>query len=448
MDMGKKRGKGYHFGVWPLLAALTVFIVIPVLTVLSLPYIITMVDIPEITVDLTANLPAKVSAVFTNHTATAKIKVKSGPGDDLIIDGKGRILDLPYTFTAITKYSLTGSAEADFRLALDGTGWIVDGKAAATLSTWNFKAHLPSVSFSETDRLLARALAAYLPQNISNVVFSGSVNLDVTAEKTKKVPVPVWSAKGRVNGLDAECMIREAPLSIRGLSVGFGADGIADRTTIRPMFPRIDYAEYNGISITDFTASIRMTESALLVTEAGAGFCGGEVKLYSLFLDPARLTTGFTLFLDDIDSNQVINHLKGFHGKATGRLHGKIPVFLKDGRELRLRNSYLYSVPGEVGTLELTEAEPIIDNLAMAGVDEATTANLAKALANLKYTALKFDLKREDDGDLALVISVDGTATRGKTTVPVSISAALHGDLEQLINTGLRIKLRSKSEEP
>ena len=74
-------------------------------------------------------------------------------------------------------------------------------------------------------------------------------------------------------------------------------------------------------------------------------------------------------------------------------------------------------------------------------MDESTTSNLAKALANLSYKSLKFDLKREESGEgLALAMDIDGTATHGATTVPVSFAVTLHGDLEQLVNTGLRMK--------
>lgn len=74
-------------------------------------------------------------------------------------------------------------------------------------------------------------------------------------------------------------------------------------------------------------------------------------------------------------------------------------------------------------------------------MDEGTTSNLAKALKNLSYSSLKFELKREPDGEgLALGMSIEGSATHGGTTVPVSFAVTLHGDLEQLINTGLKMK--------
>ena len=410
---------------------------------LALPFVLSWIPFPTMTFRLPDEAVKKLPASVVNRTVTARPEFCRGrrPGS-VVVTVRGKALDWPYTVRADVAYLLapwTGTALVE--LDLDGTEWSVTGSVRGGLREWNADAVLSAPPLSEGDPLLSSLIAKFAPPSVSNLVFSGSVSARVSAEKTRKIPVTVWMVKGGVKDLNASCEFAGKPVAIRKFGTSFGADGIADRKTVRPMNPHIACAEYDGISVTNVYASIRKTENSYLVTEAGAGFCGGEVKLYSLFLDPASLTTGFTIFLDDIDTNEIVTHLKGFKGDATGRLHGKIPVFLKNGRELRLRNSYLYSIPGETGTIRFEDAQPILDNLALGGVDEGTTSNLAKALANLSYKSLKFELKREQDGEgLALGMSIDGSATHGQTTVPVSFAVTLHGDLEQLINTGLRMK--------
>ena len=46
-------------------------------------------------------------------------------------------------------------------------------------------------------------------------------------------------------------------------------------------------------------------------------------------------------------------------------------------------------------------------------------------------------LKRGKDKSATLSTTVRGTATRGRTTVPVDITVNFNGELEQLVNTGL-----------
>ena len=99
-------------------------------------------------------------------------------------------------------------------------------------------------------------------------------------------------------------------------------------------------------------------------------------------------------------------------------------------------------MPGEVGNLRLYDATPITNNLALVGVDDKSLDNLSRALADLDYSVLKFALVPEADGQLALEVKIEGTATHGNTTVPVSLDVTFHGDIEQLVNTGLKATTR------
>lgn len=408
---------------------------------LALPFVLSWIRFPAFVFRLPDETAQKLPASVVGRTITARPEFRRGKGHRLSATIRGTLLDWPYTVRADIAYLIPWLPSGIASFELDGSPWRVQGDFNGGVGFWNATAVLDPQRLSADEPVLASLIAKFAPPSVSNLVVSGELNAKFSAEKTRELPVTVWSAKGSLKDVGVSCLLNDKPLEVRRLSTSFGADGIADRRTIRPMYPRIAAAEYNGIGVTNFSASVRMTETSLLVTEAGADFCGGEVKLYSLYLNPQSFTTGFTLFLDGIDTNEIVTHLQGFRGRATGRLHGKLSAFLKNGKELRLRKSYLYSIPGETGTLCFEDASPVLDSLAASGVDESTTSNLAKALANLSYKSLKFDLKREESGEgLVLAMDIDGTATHGATTVPVSFAVTLHGDLEQLVNTGLRMK--------
>ena len=116
---------------------------------------------------------------------------------------------------------------------------------------------------------------------------------------------------------------------------------------------------------------------------------------------------------------------------------------MKDGRTLSFRDAYLFSTPGETGTVRVEDAAPILDCLTLGGVDADTRGNLAKALANLDYSVLKVELKRgENDAESSLGLRIEGESTCGKTTVPVKLDVTFHGALEQLVNTGMKLSSR------
>ena len=316
--------------------------------------------------------------------------------------------------------------------------WRVTAEFGASCCEWSVSVKMPETPFCENNTVIRTLLEKYPATVVSNLTFSGSIALDAKAERTFRTPVPVWSARLPVRNLSATFLMADKPYSIEGFSVTPAASGLADHVDIATLRPRAKSIAADGISLSDFHASVRVTDKAVLVTEAAAGFCGGQVNLYSLFLEPKNLNTGFTLFLDNISAGEALTHLNGFNGEASGRLHGKIKLFVREGgKAIRLNDAFLYSTPGETGKLKLNDPTPVTDNLALAGLDEATRSNVANALTDLDYSVLRLNLKRGDGRTATLSTTVRGTATRGNLSVPVDITLNFNGELEQLINTGL-----------
>ena len=413
--------------------------------VLSIPFLLTHVPIPVLELDASQYLKGKAAELVSSKKATADIDIMRGKPDGFRIRASGTLLDWPYSASAHVRFGFI-RAEGDLALTLDGTDW----KAYADFSVrgkrdWSFTASIPETHVTQDNEVLASILSRAVPPSISNLVFSGTFKLDASGECTPGRPVPAWTARCSLSDVDASLVTGGKPARIDGLKVRFGADGIADHRDIAPLFPRADAVEFAGFTLSNVFASVRATERSYLVTEAGADCCGGELRLYSLFLDPERLSAGATILVDGVDAGEVLSHISAFRGDASGRLHGKLPFFLKDGKTLRLKNAYFFSKPGETGTVRVTDAAPILDNLERGGVDKDTRDNLEKALANLDYKVLKVELMRgKDADDSSLGFKLEGTATHGKTTVPVNLNVTFHGDFDQLINTGMKLRRQTR----
>ena len=316
--------------------------------------------------------------------------------------------------------------------------WRVIAEFGASCSEWSAAVKMPETQFSENDVVIRTLLEKHPVAAISNLTFSGSIALDAKAKRTFRTPVAVWSAKLPIRNLSAGFTVEEKPFEIEGFSVTAGASGIADHLDVAPLNPRARSISADGFVLTNFSASVRMSERALQVTQASAGLCGGTANVYSLTLNPKNLNAGFTLFIDDVETGEMLRHVRGFNGEASGRLHGKVRLFVREGgKAVRLSDAFLYSTPGETGKLKLRNAAAVTDSLALAGLDEAARNNVADALTDLDYSVLRLDLTRNRDRTATLSTTVRGTATRGKVSVPVDITLNFNGELEQLINTGL-----------
>lgn len=438
---GKKRGR---LGRWLLVAAAVVVVAIAAI-VAAAPLLLTYIPIPQLEFDLAPYLKGKAAELFDSKRATAAVEIRRDQPDGFRILARGKFLDWPYCATAHVGFGFV-RAEGNLTLTLDETDW----KAYATFGVrgrrdWNFAAKVPATLVDQDNALLASIIARALPPSVSNLVFSGTFKLDAEGESTPSCPVPAWKARCTLADLDAALELGGRPARINGLKVRLGADGIAGHRDIAPFSPRANAVEFAGFALSNVYASVRATERSYLVTEAGADCCGGELKLYSLFLDPKSLNTGATVFVDGVDAGQVLSHLSAFRGEATGRLHGKLPFFLKGSGELTLRDAYLFSTPGETGKVRLADAVPILDPLALAGLPESERGNLANALADLDYTVLKLELRHGRGGEVPeLPLKLEGTATRGKTTVPVNIDVTFRGDIDTIINTGMKIRRKTR----
>lgn len=404
--------------------------------VLAVPWLPVLIPIPELEFDLAESLGEKASLVDSTKI-TARLDVERGEPDGYRVRSEGKLLGWPYHAAGIVRFGLI-NMKADFCISLDGTDWKIDAHFdAKSGKDWSFKASIPPTKFGRADAIVADILAHMDMGSVTDLDAGGMFSLDADGACVPERPVAAWNVKGFLKDADVSCLMGDKTVAVDNLRVRFGAKGVGGMKEMSPLFPRADSVSISDFALTNVFASARSTERSWLVTEAGAGCCGGDLRVYALFLDPERLTAGATVFVDGVDAGEVLSHIRGFEGEATGRMYGKVPFFLKDRRMLRLGNAYLFSKPGDTGTLKLRKAGPILDSLESGGVAREEIDNLEKALANLEYRVLKLDLRRgEDEAELEFLL--DGTATRKKTTVPVNLDVTYRGDLDEILDLGMK----------
>ena len=427
--------------LWPWIAGtLAAFCVLAVVALVALHAMILRREW-TFEIDLEDSLPEDVLATVTNHAVSVHVKLDRHQTWDYIATGGGKLLDWPFSLVARLNYSLTGlSANGACSVVVNGTSWRADAKFSwSWFDGWSADIAIPDAEFNGDDAFIgdiARRLAS-LAEDVESLDFSGRARFEAHASKPRDRSDPVWSADAWLADTDASCKSGETGIAVKNFQIHAGATGIGEHVDIKPAFPRAASLDIGGISLSNAFLSVRSTETAFLATEAGADIWGGSARLYSCFLSRERLAAGFTLFLDGIDTEKAVSTIAGFDGTATGELHGKLPLKY-DGDKLTIGEAYLYSTPGEKGTLQIRDSSAFVDRLAYAGVSEEDRRNMVRVLADMTYNALKLDLRREENGSHALRFKLEGSATDGKVTVPASFNVTYHGDIPYLINAGLR----------
>ena len=361
---------------------------------------------------------------------------------ELWFEPKLQGLDLPM-FTA-SLHALPAPAAGTSIVAVasagfEGSSWQIRGTGAVeTNGAFAADVRLPAASLARDDALVAPILAWSGATNFV-AALSGAVTGIVHVAKAADAPVAEWFAAVRATDLDADLAAGEAPVALRGGATYVRVDGYGPKFLVRPFGIRYRSLSAGiGLALDSGSFWFRADDmSSLLLTEGRTGFCGGTVRVYALHMNLASLDAGFTLYLDDLEAGEILALLPGVEGSATGTIHGKIPLSWRDGR-IRLRDAYLYSPPGQVGKLQLSETDAVVENLRAAGVPDSTCDDLRRALANLDYTVLRMDLKQNRDGTGRLDVKLEGSATEENLTIPVSLDLGFNGQIQDLLNVGLR----------
>lgn len=444
----KRRGRRK----WPwivlstILAALAAF-------VLLIPSVLVWLSPFTFSRDLSNDLPPDVLAAFSNHTASVTVRFSRHSTWDLAITGEGRILDWPVSIDArVNESTLKLSAEGIGTVSVNDGAPQLDFKFSGDVfDGWTVSGDVPEFQFSKEDDGIGSAISRIVALSPATKKFtlSGRAGASFSAATTNAVPE--WDADVWMKDASTSIVIEdddevEVPYDIQGLTFRAGATGYGKKTDIKPLFPRAKSIEVAGFTLSNTFASVRATDNTYLVTEAGTDVCGGKARIYALFLRPDKLDAGFTLLLDNIDAGLALERLAGFKGEATGRLHGKIPVRYSDGT-VWLGDAFLHSFPGETGHLALRDSSAFTDKLALAGRSESECENVSRALRNMTYNVLSFELSKQKTGEEdmhKLSLKVEGKAGEGKTEVPVVLNLNINGDIHTLLNTGIMAKRKMK----
>ena len=168
--------------------------------------------------------------------------------------------------------------------------------------------------------------------------------------------------------------------------------------------------------------------------------------MYALYFNFERLNTGFTIVLDSLKADEFIKQFPELgDSTASGTLHGRLPLSITKDGEIRLRDGYIYSPPGEKGNISIQNPTKIISTLSNSGMPIEVCDNLGKALQNLNYDILRFDLNQPRQNNGSMKIKLKGESPNGKISTPVDLNININGPIEELLNLSVKTaKMKGK----
>jgi hypothetical protein len=161
------------------------------------------------------------------------------------------------------------------------------------------------------------------------------------------------------------------------------------------------------ISLNDARIEFQMeSDRNIFVEKARFEWCGGRLNSQSLRIQPGLDTYDLILYCDRLNLSKVLEQLGGAQAEGEGTVNGQIPIRFKEGK-FSFDDGFLYSTPGDGGTIHLKGTETLMQNLT-PNTPQFFQLDLAReALKDYVYEWVKLRLITEGE-NLMMRISFDG----------------------------------------
>ncbi len=218
-------------------------------------------------------------------------------------------------------------------------------------------------------------------------------------------------SKGRIR-IDRGALRHEArQLSLEGIACDFRLENLIPlRSEPRQQLHVADLA-LGKLAARELNVDFQLEpQGTLFIEKAGMQWCQGTMQTQAFRLVPGRDEVEATIYCDRLNLAMLLEQLGAAQGSGEGAVNGRIPLLWKDGM-LRFDNGFLYSTPGQTGTIRLSGTETLLKGLAPGSPQHTQLDIASEALKDYSYNWAKVDLRSEED--LLLVsLKLDGKPNR------------------------------------
>ncbi len=406
------------------------------------------VEMAEVSSERLASAPVKIAAAVSNLWAkagegfalsggVARAAVAWSSGDGLAIEGAPELgwellqaAGVRLVSEGLTLETADGIVRARAGVRVAGSRFGVEARARVPLDRAG-RAEL-DLSLPETELTAEDALAALLRQTMPGVEVAGRLAAEARLRFQGSRP----QVEGQVRVVEGR--VRQGAVEVRGVRavVPFEA-GAAVRTSGRP-YVAFAAAQAGNLRFDDGRVEFQVTPQELFVDRAEVGWCRGRLNAYSIHLDKRAPRADVVVYADRIDLGEALMMVMPFKGKVEGVLVGRFPLGI-EGRQVRLSNGFLYSLPGQGGRLRLDDSEAMRALLERSGVKGDVQRPLSNALSDLDFSTIRMELEPDTDGDAVFRIKLAGKSNDRAWPAPVDLNLNVRGPLERLLNLGLDV---------
>lgn len=159
--------------------------------------------------------------------------------------------------------------------------------------------------------------------------------------------------------------------------------------------------------VTDIKSSFRLeSPDSLFVEKISAGWSGGRLFSGSFRLQKEKPGFEVALLCDRLDLAGVLTQLGLARAEGNGKVSGRIPLLYEKGN-LYVDNGFLFSTPGETGTLKIIKSEHLTAGIPQDVPHFSPIHFAGAALRDFQYNWAKLLVSSQEE-NLQLQLQIDG----------------------------------------
>ncbi len=209
-------------------------------------------------------------------------------------------------------------------------------------------------------------------------------------------------------GLDnGDFALEDGSLELDGVRLGLRVPSLKHPATDPDQLLQIGELRSAGLVISDVRSRFRVESPDSLFIERIAGrWSGGRVFTSGFRLAGDRRELEVALICDRLELAGILSQLGLAEAEGEGRLSGRIPLRYRGG-EIFIDDGFLFTSPGEKGTLKVRQSRYLAQALPREGSGVSPLYFAGAALRDFEYNWARLNIVSEED-DLFLKLQIDG----------------------------------------
>jgi hypothetical protein len=224
-------------------------------------------------------------------------------------------------------------------------------------------------------------------------------------------------APGRMNGsasarlTNGQLLHDELDLDLNGIQADMRIEDLINLRSGPGQKLRIESLRFGEISAEMLQIDFQVEPNeTLFIERAKMKWCRGLINTNAVRIRPGEDDYDLTLICDRLNLAMVLQQLGAARGSGEGAVNGVIPVRWAKG-QLHFDKGFLYSTPGQTGTISLGGTEFLLEGLPKGSPQHTQLDIATEALKDYTYNWAKLSL--ESDQDILLIkLQLDGKPNR------------------------------------